>query len=490
MQDFCALEQIDFSHAPIYLLTNNSTPATQEAIEDIRKRHSKEIEKTGNGNENTKLVQTQLVFHPKATQKDSESLGEQEETQHETLNNAEENDKQPQTTADNPLNEPKAVPHCRQHIAPEITSAQAAEQANEDKPKPKFLSPLFGELVVPQTTEKNSGYSVSALKQVLASTKETVPKPGHFVTNPLDANFRENAVVAAERQRMPLTHLLLVLEVFCVENKQLPTDPIVISDDEEEYGLLEAEEEARLDEYEERQRLESNRHRPMTRHLIRRVRRTRHRLLHHPRVVRHRPIERNATHHDHRTAMNPLSSSSYTDKENAEDVIKEQTKIPVSQSSSREADHRYINSMFELVMTAYPQSLKEIFEAYINSILPQGYISFKQRLIEQYTLWLDSTSITEYVPTIADVTLELSYGFAKERPLFGYILRSLCFSVCSESSCERLFSKVRLICGKRRYNLSLATLNAALSIVFGESRRKRHAGVHDRLVSSIQRNYF
>ena len=98
MQDFCALEQIDFSQAPIFLLTNNSTPATQEAIEDIRKRHSKEIEKTGNGNENTKLVQTQLVFHPKATQKDSESLGEQEETQHETLNNAEENDKQPQTT--------------------------------------------------------------------------------------------------------------------------------------------------------------------------------------------------------------------------------------------------------------------------------------------------------------------------------------------------------------------------------------------------------
>ena len=50
--------------------------------------------------------------------------------------------------------------------------------------------------------------------------------------------------------------------------------------------------------------------------------------------------------------------------------------------------------------------------------------------------------------------------------IYQHVVTALTYSPCSESECERIFSKAKFICGRRRHNLRLQTLNQLLSIVY------------------------
>ena len=130
----------------------------------------------------------------------------------------------------------------------------------------------------------------------------------------------------------------------------------------------------------------------------------------------------------------------------------------------REDVLQYARQIVDTFATKWSDKLTDIFRAHVTSVLPSEKKTEIEALVELYK----RHTVSSDIPTIiTDLDTDIA-GYARKRThtsvLFALIFRSLVYSTCSEASVERLFSLLRYMSGKRRYNLNVASLRAALQI--------------------------
>ena len=122
-----------------------------------------------------------------------------------------------------------------------------------------------------------------------------------------------------------------------------------------------------------------------------------------------------------------------------------------------------INRIVRDVNTAWEEELESAFHKFASDILPEVMKSNADILTEQFRRSLYSTRGEKILLNI-DANLEALTHTGIHGKQFAAAARLLLFAPCSEASCERLFSLIKFISGKRRYNLKLSSLNGCIML--------------------------
>ena len=108
--------------------------------------------------------------------------------------------------------------------------------------------------------------------------------------------------------------------------------------------------------------------------------------------------------------------------------------------------------------------LPQAFVYFMIHLLPKTTINIPQHVIPRiqwfFTYPLHPSSL---LPSLTEEFQRLDTAIPEDK-IASQILKVILFSSCSESSCERLFSRARFIVGKRRYQLSRRALFSSLLV--------------------------
>ena len=261
--------------------------------------------------------------------------------------------------------------------------------------------------------------------------------------------------------------------------KRQESDPIMISEDSSDDGLIEEEERARDDEYEETLRTDLSS--IPVQHITRTVTRRRARRSRTPLPVPFVAIPNKPGGQKKKKKRGMLcrrvsklsethDSESHTDIENTEKLLFQEDSLLLKTPPflKGESVRPFAKQLLDRINQRWPVQLPGIFQKHAESVLPTEKKQHLPSLVQLYRQLVIQTEI----PTIlSDIETDIA-SYAAEKTevniLFANIFRNLVFSSCSEASVERIFSLLRCMCGKRRYNLKVASLRAAL---YGRSRR-------------------
>ena len=341
-------------------------------------------------------------------------------------------------------------------------------QDQEEEPD-SFLSNTFIHPLIPHSLATNLQTHASNIFSV--SSTKTALQPDRFNMRQEQQDMRQKETEDAtqlsqkESRFMPLKRLLTILTELNQKKKAIDTVPVVISSDSEDYGLLEAEESAKEDEFDANQRSISVSRTILTR---REARKKKHSQLDHKPSTGHVTLQLSSMSHYSRASSLGIDSESSTDYENSA-LILERSPASTRHKPFHQIDEAYqfVNGLIDSLTGNWFPSLISSFEEHIKRILPHQTDAspilirkFKDSLLlkDPKANLLANGDLDMYILTFAHSD-EMADIF------FSRILRHLLFAPCSESSVERLFSRLRFICGKHRYNLSLPSLNAALIIL-------------------------
>ena len=109
-------------------------------------------------------------------------------------------------------------------------------------------------------------------------------------------------------------------------------------------------------------------------------------------------------------------------------------------------------------------NLRRAFVYFMIQLLPQTTIDMPQQILPRIH-WFFSYQFRpgSLLPSLTEEFRRFDSGSAEEK-IAAQIMKILLFSSCSESSCERLFSRARFVVGKRRYQLSRRALFSSLLV--------------------------
>ena len=122
-------------------------------------------------------------------------------------------------------------------------------------------------------------------------------------------------------------------------------------------------------------------------------------------------------------------------------------------------------AMIDETIRAMPSRAAETFVAFADSVTPTNRKSTIPGLLEVFRTCVLAPFPADTLPGL-DVELRASLlsGCCESR--YRHLMRLLCLSCCSETPCERTFSKARLLCGTRLYRLKTESLNAKLILSY------------------------
>ena len=112
-----------------------------------------------------------------------------------------------------------------------------------------------------------------------------------------------------------------------------------------------------------------------------------------------------------------------------------------------------------------PSMLLETFRNFAATVLPPPNRTELDALTEYFRTYILSPFPSTILPGLGIEMKSRMIASHRER-MFKNIMRLVTMSPCSESACERIFSKARLICGQRKYRMTIETLNARLSVAY------------------------
>ena len=111
-------------------------------------------------------------------------------------------------------------------------------------------------------------------------------------------------------------------------------------------------------------------------------------------------------------------------------------------------------------------TLPRAFVYFMNHLLPKTTLDIPRQVLPRLK-WFFSpqfrTDSESLLPSLTEDFQRLDNGMPQDR-IASQIIKVLLFSSCSESSCERIFSRARFIVGKRRYQLSRRSLFSSLLV--------------------------
>ena len=381
-----------------------------------------------------------------------------------------------------PLQTPQSTQHTSSSGLPQRTPQQAAEGESasldesgsasselrtpqtiaapiglffDDIPSRRTVLPLHGGDIFSVSSIRSSfrsarASSVSSLSVTSTTTEETKP--------------------VREKSRMSVADLLSLIVLLETEKIMVNDKPNADDNDEmEDYGLLEAEEAATADMYED----EKMEDRPATLMMTRTRSSTRMPPLSRLHLHQYSRLQSRMTHSS--TRRHQSSDLSQSDSDSDSDTLLEIEQTPEIISANPPAEVQtladqpeglsiYFNHIFTQLTHGWYEKLARSFSNYIGRVILDDDREMIPSLIEIHkkTLVCDKpytiiTSLDTYLSSLMMV----------EQPsmvFFGCLIRQLIYAPCSESSVERVFSKLRFICGKHRYNLSLKSLNASLVV--------------------------
>ena len=161
--------------------------------------------------------------------------------------------------------------------------------------------------------------------------------------------------------------------------------------------------------------------------------------------------------------ISDVSSVSLTEDEDRISLLQSReinTHLPYTND---ETEFGLINRIVRALIGEWEQRLESAFQEFASDILPEVLKSSVDPLTQQFRHNLYSTNIEKVLLNI-NADLEASTHAGTYGKQFAAAARLLLFAPCSEASCERLFSLTKFICGKRRYNLKLSSLNGCLML--------------------------
>ena len=169
-------------------------------------------------------------------------------------------------------------------------------------------------------------------------------------------------------------------------------------------------------------------------------------------------------------AMNSSTFQSFSSASIIEDFYQEPDSLfsleknPVPKASnclSNDSSLVFIDNQIKQL----PSTLIETFSSFAQTVLPQSIHSAIPILTEYFKSVTISPFVNSILPSLEN---ELRVTLIAKEPEYTFIklARLLTLSCCSESSCERIFSKARLICGSNKYRSSVKTLNARLLVSY------------------------
>ena len=118
-----------------------------------------------------------------------------------------------------------------------------------------------------------------------------------------------------------------------------------------------------------------------------------------------------------------------------------------------------IESSLNFILSSLPISLMY----FIGEILPTDRQHLLASIQEKLRVFFTPHS-SSVRSTLEDELHQLASDKEPEGTIIAKLFRILLYSSCSESSCERVFSRARFIVGKRRYTLSRRALFASLLV--------------------------
>ena len=281
----------------------------------------------------------------------------------------------------------------------------------------------------------DSAMSVSAFRRAL----EADPMKSPSVTLPTDA-IETVSVVQNERLLMPLSSLLSVF-IACERDPEYLAHDVAIAV-EDYLGLISEEEEAILDGYEEDREYEI------------------------PESSHQYSTRQSSNREDSSSSSVTTTSHSGSDEE----IILEEDVVLVGVSGS--IHHKaYTNDTTELktaeeifiaIGGIHQSSLQQQFTNHVRDVLPTKFHSWIPSLERCFLKDLKASELSLHSQTIVKEMQQPQLV----QTIYSTIVTCLVYAPCSESECERIFSKAKHICGDRRHNLLLKTLNCSLAVTY------------------------
>ena len=227
-----------------------------------------------------------------------------------------------------------------------------------------------------------------------------------------------------------------------------------------EFGLLDDEQLEKDDEYIERKRTDTY---PAVRRITRSsaIAETKRRSssVSIPRKKKHGISSKKAI----TTTNDNTSCPSVTEEEDTVILLGSNQIFKHGAFTTVQKEEEYISSIFNDIINVWYVKLTKVFAEHVAKVVPQNLKGLGERMMDIYKRQLFGRNHHTILCGPMDDVREYASG-DKNSQFFSRVTAALLFSSCSESSCERLFSHVKFISGKRRYNLTLSTLNNSISI--------------------------
>ena len=388
----------------------------------------------------------------------------------------------------------------------QTTTASAASSSQKQF---TYISSLLSANVASiQKQHSEALLSVSRFKTVFDQTKTKTPQEKVMTTSvELPPTVPIDKKEIKEKTLMQLEDLLSLVRRAAKQHGQ-PEDIVIISDSETDFGLVELDQEEKEDAYIESKLLDRPLTRRITRQTTREERVRRMRILHKalkesvkelygtdsksestqltdtgksPSVNRSRiAIKKSSGPHSAnrkvsvkksqrrlrikaRTRESIHLSESKTDDEDAAEILAKNERQSCTHLNKYSDAINFINELSKNLTADIYIQLTQAFVSHLKKVLSILTVDLSQQLLQRYREW-----ILQPQPTILNqqetIIAEYAQTSDKGSLLLSQLIRSLVYAPCSESSVERLFSRLRFICGKRRYNLSLETINASMHV--------------------------
>ena len=133
--------------------------------------------------------------------------------------------------------------------------------------------------------------------------------------------------------------------------------------------------------------------------------------------------------------------------------------------TSDEAEFSVVNKLFQSLIGRPGQTLVETFEEHTRNRFSKNNMRWVPFL---KVLFLSDLASVKVSPILYESDYHKNFlaNLPPDRIIYSTIVLSLLYSPVSESECERVFSRLNFITGKRRYNLSLNALNHCLLVSY------------------------
>ena len=354
-------------------------------------------------------------------------------------------------------------------LSPNTTLLSTAEQteipeeiSQSSKSKPPYETDVFSFLmpeILPTSSAPSTHQSLSdsfrmdSFRESLGTAKE-MPSAPRFQSDSTTSTAASEVI--PEKRVQNIDSLLQILN-------RLENQAVLLSEqqpiDEDEYGLLEEEQKAQDDEYIDRSTPFESASRMST-----------------------RLTQLTSEEHQESDETDPLNDwmtdSFSSSSSHILDLMEDEYHDPADRNLLSEEPIRSLCldppsqktlASVEALILSLKVTINKTFFQFAQTVLPFNVHSIIPNLMDIFnTVLLTSNTCG----TLTDLNVELlSYSISpKIEAIFKHLVRLLVFAPCSESSCERVFSRVRAICGERKYALAPQTLTARLVLYNSRSR--------------------